>query len=331
MLAEKANAVCLLKILTEYSDEKHILPMREIIARMKQDYDVAPDRRTIYSSITVLINLGYEISAYEDNGIGYYLKQRLFEPGEVRLLMDAVCSFSCLSQKHTEELIKKLQWPLSINERKRINHFAIAKPKSKTKNRQMFWNIEQLDEAISSKVKVKFTYLQYNLNKELVPRRKECYTVNPYGMMFHNEKYYLVCVKDNKDTVSMYRIDRIQDIEITNDALDPQEPGFDPQKSTEQAIYAYSGEPEQIVIHCKRSILDHVIDKYGTDILIHERDHETLEIRFTVSPNGVKFWALQYLPSVEVISPQWLRDEIIESINASSYFELSAQKEAINA
>lgn len=86
MLTEKANAICLLKVLAEYSDEKHILPMREIISKMKQDYGIAPDRRTIYSTVTMLNNIGYDISTYEENGVGYYLKQRLFEPGEMRLL-----------------------------------------------------------------------------------------------------------------------------------------------------------------------------------------------------------------------------------------------------
>ena len=296
--------------------------MREIIARMKQDYGVAPDRRTIYSSVEVLNDLGYEISTYEDNGVGYYLKQRLFEPGEVRLLMDAICSFSCLAQRHTEELIEKLQKPLSIHERKHFKHLSITKLKTKTLNRQIFWSIEQLDEAISQKAKVQFTYLQYDLNKKLVPRRKEKYVVNPYGMVFNNENYYLVCVKDNKDSVSMYRIDRMKDIEITDLELDPREPGFDVQKSTEQVIYAYSGEPESVVFNCKRSILDHVIDKYGTDIHIYEIDDDNLEICVTVSPNGVKFWALQYLPYVEVISPQWLRDEITESVKANPYLEV---------
>ena len=32
MLTEKANAICLLEVLKEYSDAEHILPMREIIA-----------------------------------------------------------------------------------------------------------------------------------------------------------------------------------------------------------------------------------------------------------------------------------------------------------
>lgn len=296
--------------------------MREIIEKMNSAYGISPDRRTIYSSVDVLIDLGYDISTYDDNGVGYYLKQRLFEPGEVRLLMDAVYSFPFLPPKHTEDLIAKLQKLLSANERKRFKSLSIARQEIKTPNRQVFWNIEQLDEAISKKVKVSFTYLHYDLNKELVPRRDEKYTVNPYGMVFHNENYYLICVKDNKDNVSMYRIDRMKDIEVTDCGLDPREAGFDPKKFTEQAVYAYCGKPELIVMKCSREILDHIIDKYGFDVHIRELDDKNLEIALTASPEGVKFWALQYLPYVEVTSPQWLRDEIIKSLKSNPYINI---------
>ena len=36
MQSEKANIIALLHILAEYSDENHILPMREIISRLNE-------------------------------------------------------------------------------------------------------------------------------------------------------------------------------------------------------------------------------------------------------------------------------------------------------
>ena len=47
MLTEKANAICLLEVLKEYSDAEHILPMREIIAKMQSLYGIKIDRRTV--------------------------------------------------------------------------------------------------------------------------------------------------------------------------------------------------------------------------------------------------------------------------------------------
>ena len=79
MLTEKANAICLLDVLKEYSDAEHILPMREIIAKMQSLYGIKIDRRTVYGAVALLIELGYDISLYEDNGVGYYLRSRELE------------------------------------------------------------------------------------------------------------------------------------------------------------------------------------------------------------------------------------------------------------
>ena len=81
MLTEKANAICLLEVLKEYSDAEHILPMREIIAKMQSLYGIKIDRRTVYGAVALLIELGYDISLYEDNGVGYYL---LYSPSADR-------------------------------------------------------------------------------------------------------------------------------------------------------------------------------------------------------------------------------------------------------
>ena len=93
MLTEKANAICLVEVLKEYSDAEHILPMREIIAKMQSLYGIKIDRRTVYGAVALLIELGYDISFYEDNCVGYYLRDRELEPSEVLLLTDAVYSF----------------------------------------------------------------------------------------------------------------------------------------------------------------------------------------------------------------------------------------------
>ncbi|MGI6040457.1 MAG: WYL domain-containing protein [Clostridiales bacterium] len=320
MLSEKCNIVCLMYVLAEYSDADHILPMREILSKLNSEFGISPDRRTIYSLVSVLKQIGFDISDYEENGIGYYLRFRLFEPGEVRLLMDAVYSFPFIPPKHTEDLVEKLQKLISVHERRRFKNLTVYKQEKKTPNRQVFYNIEQLDDAISREVKVRFTYLRYCTNKKLVPRQEGKYTVNPYGLVFTNENYYLVCIKEKKRRVSLYRIDRMSDIEITDLPLDPQDEKFDPKRAVSRAVYAYSGEPEEILMHCDVRILDHVIDKYGTDIKIREIDEDKLEIKMKVSPAGVKYWALQFLQHVEVVAPKWLRQEICECIKSNPYF-----------
>lgn len=316
MLSDRANAICLLEILREYSDEQHILPMREIISKMNTIYGLSPDRRTIYSAAALLIDLGYDISLYEENGVGYYLKRRELEQPEIALLTSAVHSFPFIPARQSEDLIAKLQKNLSIHQRKQYRHLRLVRQDRKTDNRQVFYNIEQLDEAISNKQQVGFSYLQYGMDKKLHPRKDHPYVVNPYGMIYMNEHYYLIASAEGYPNNSMFRVDRMRDIQIL-DLPWSREPAD--RAEVDDAIYAFTGKPEHITMHCDKGILSDVLDKFGTGIQVYERDEQTFTASFTIPPAGVKYWALQYLPYVEVAAPQWLRDEIIESVHRNPY------------
>lgn len=316
MLTEKANAICLLEILREYSDADHILPMREIVSKMQALYGLKPDRRTVYGAAALLNDMGYDISCYEDNGVGYYLRSRQLEQPEVLLLTDAVYAFPFIPAKQTEQLVQKLQKLLSVHQRKKYRHLTIARQGHKTANRQVFWNIEQLDEAISQRRKVSLSYLHYGYDKRQHPTA--AYTLSPYEMVYTNEHYYLICVPDHDSHTRLYRIDRMADIRILDE---PRGETPAQKQEAQDAVYAFVGAPERVVLHCDRTVLDDVIDRFGTDIQIFERDEETFTAVLTTPPRGVRFWALQYLSFVEVAEPAWLRQEIIESIAENRYKE----------
>lgn len=316
MMTERANTICLLEILREYSDAEHILSMREIIQKMNTIYDLKPDRRTVYSAISLLIDLGYDISAYEDNGIGYYLRNRDFDQSEILLLADAVYSFPFIPAKQAERLIFKLQKQLSVHKRKRYRHLTIVKQEKKTNNRQVFLNIELLDEAIQEKKQVSFSYLRYGTDKALHLRREEPYVVNPYGLVFMNEHYYLVCILLGKSDTSLYRMDRIKDICVLNSKWGKP---IESDSEITNTVYAFSGKSEYIKIRCDMVILDDVIDKFGTEVTIRSLGEKEFEFTLKIPPRGVKFWALQYLSYAEVLEPAWLRDEIIESLKQNRY------------
>ena len=220
MAASKANILYILEILKEYSDAEHVLQMHDLISKMKSLYSVEVDRRTVYSSIETLKNTGFDISTYNDNGVGYYLVERPLEVAEVRLLMDSVYSNQYIPIRQTEQLIGKLQLLLNNNFRKKYKNLSVVKTDRKTVNQSIFLNIEVLDEAISQKKKVSFTYMEYGMDKKLHARRSEKYTVNPYQMISTNEHYYLVCKMHEDSNISLYRIDLMKDVSISEYGLD---------------------------------------------------------------------------------------------------------------
>lgn len=62
MPSSKANIICLLQILWEYSDAENILSMKDIKLKMKLLYDREIDRRTVYDCLSELNQLGYEVT-----------------------------------------------------------------------------------------------------------------------------------------------------------------------------------------------------------------------------------------------------------------------------
>ena len=319
MVTDKANILCILKILQDYSDESHILNARQIIEKLKAIYGKEADRRTVYGAVDGLLSLGYDISTFDENGEGYYLRERDFDPADVRLLIDAVSGFEFISQRQTEELVKKLQNMLPIHERKRFAGSNILRNDKKSPNSQVFLNIELLNQAIDERKKVSFIYTDYDYEKKLVPRRNDPYIASPLAMIAESEHYYLVMIKDGHTEPSFYRIDMMKDINILDEdvSISRQDADLD---SVRKVVYAHAGKPQQIKLRCDKEALRYCLERFGLDIIIiPSNDKTTFEAIFYASPQGILYWALQQLQHVEVLSPPELRQQVIDAINNNKY------------
>lgn len=318
MPTNKSHIICILHILQKYSDENHILPMREIISKMKVIYGITIDRRTVYGLIDELNLLDYDISTYQENNVGYYLRSRTFEPSEVRLLTDRVYSMGFIPQKQADSLIDKLQSALSTYNRRRYRHIRAARI-PKQKNAELFWTIEQLDEAIEKDYMVMFDYYDYQVDKTLAPRRDKKYLVNPYQMVCANEKYYLVCNYDKYENISHYRIDLMKNLEIVPQKRKPLPKDFNLNEYSDSLVYMFDGKREEVEIICDNIMAGEVIERFGMDVRMVRIDENQFRLCLNAPPLGLKFWALQYLPYCEVVRPLWLRDEIKKSIKMNRY------------
>ncbi len=74
-------------------------------------------------------------------------------------------------------------------------------------------------------------------------------------------------------------------------------------------------------MRCRNHIIGDVLDRFGTDVSITPLDDGFFKVRLQTTAAGLKFWALQYLPYVEVLSPAWLRREIVESVENNPYID----------
>lgn len=318
MRNDRAIVLAVERVLKEYSDEDHILTMEEFKKKLQMEYDLFPDRRTIASAIQTLAEFGHDISTYSENKRGYYLRQRTFEPSEIRLIMDAIYTFKGVPPKQSADLIQKLQSDMSRFQRKRFRHLKTVKPAFKTKNQQVFLNIELIDEAISSKKRISFRYNRYDINLKLSSPSGKTFEVDPYLMLCANERYYLIGNHVYHDKISHYRLDRMTDMSILDTEAKPAPPGVNFEEYVEKADGIYFGQEALFTFRCKRGILDDVIDRFGTGVKPYNLQEETFDFSMKLVDKAAIFFALEYLSRCEILEPESARERMRRYIRSGS-------------
>ena len=154
----------ILDILKRYTDENHRLSQKEIQDILEREYDMTVERKAVKRNLMNLIEFGYNINYSESVRIfkdkdgkeqenvilsDFYL-EREFTDSELRLLIDSVLFSNHIPYKQDKELVDKLASLSNIYFKKRVNHIA-RMPEDKTDNKQLFYNVELLDEAIDKK------------------------------------------------------------------------------------------------------------------------------------------------------------------------------------
>lgn len=320
MEAKKLSLLRILQILDKYSDYDHPLTQGRIIEIMKNDYDTFIERKAVSRNISYLEEAGYDIISRGRSGV--YLNSRKFENSELRLLIDSVMASKHIDKKHSEDLIKKLTAEGGLYFNNSANFIYYNKKWQKTDNQTVFYNIEILDEAIRDNVKVQFLYNIYNTKKQLIPKREHAYLVSPFRLLIHNQRYYLICNNENYDDVSFFRIDKITNIVKTyttskdfNNIKAFSQLDLD---SIDTALpYMFADKIQKIRFKCNSERLDDIVDWFGNNFEIEEQKNNTLFISLKASPKAMKYWALQYCEYVEIISPEFLREDIKRTLYKS--------------
>lgn len=309
MEEKKTSILAVYKVLEEFSDENHPLTRTEITNLIEKQYNITIDRRTLYRNIEMLINFGYDISDYNENKIGYYLKDRLFQHSEVLLLCNAVHASHFIPDKASKDLVNKL---LSCQSRyKRNDYFKnVYLPNNKKKdNKQFLLNIEQISRAINEKKVIKFNYTHYDINKKLVNTRDDAYYRSPYFLVVNGDRVYMVGKGKNHDSLSHFRVDRMKDIELVDEYYLRLPKNLDAYAYANNKIYMYSGDETGVTLRCDKKALDVIIDTFGKDVMLKD-EGETFTVYTKCGKEDIVKFCLQYVESVDLLEPLSLREEV---------------------
>lgn len=328
-LKRKKLSFAILDILRQYSDENHKLSQNDIVELLERDYDMKADRKSVKRNITTLLEMGYPIDFKETlrmypnkDGVleeSYILSDfwldREFTDAELRLLIDSLLFSKHIPYSQCDELITKLEGLSNRYFKSRVR-FISTLPETAPKNRELFYTIEILDEAIANGKQVAFTYNEYGTDKKLHPKRQREYIVNPYQMAATNGRYYLIGNYDKYDNLANYRLDRITGIRLLDAPVKPvrqvegMKNGLYLPKHMAEHLYMFSGESVPVTFRMKKTILNDVIDWFGTEIAFFDETEDEVTARVTVNWSAMRYWAQQYCRFVRILTPTDLADTV---------------------
>ena len=314
MADKKDIPVALLNILKTYTDENHILSTGQLIDKMNLIYGISMERRTLYANIELLKKHGFKISDWHDNGSGYYLSEHQFTESEVLLLCNAIHASHFISSSESDALIKKLlDTQSSFQQRSFRDSVYLPNPK-KTDNKALLQNIRILSKAIQDRRNAKFVYLHYSRAKKLEPRREKLYDVQPRFIVFLDSRPYIVVTSDHHPGFGHYRIDRMKKVQLGDSFFEPLREEMDAFQYASNRYYMYTDEIVHAAFRCSYGVLDHMIDIFGTDLVLIPYDDEHFDMHVRGSGEGLLLLAQQYLDAITILEPETLRRRMKERL-----------------
>ena len=316
---KKLSILYTLQVLRDYSDENHLLSQNDIVIKINNIYGMTCERKSIATNIDSLIDFGYDIVKTNK---GAYLTSREFEPSEIRFLVDAVFSSKSINSKHARELSKKLSEFLSVYQRKQYKYVYKSDELNRTDNKELFFNIDIINEAIEKNKQIEFDYIKRTYKGDKV--KKYPYKVNPYCLINNQGKYFLVCNYDYFDNIGNYKLEKIHNIKILDTPIKPAtqvkgfENGLDIAKYANENIYMFSTNSIKATVKIyNESATAYVEEWFGKNASLYEKEN-SIFADITANETSLIYWCLQYGEDIELLSPKDTREkikEIVKQIN----------------
>ena len=316
---KKLALIRILQVLEKHSDSEHPIKHDKIVELLENEYGLVVERKAIGRNISLLNEAGFEI---ETTKKGSYLAERTFEDSELRLLIDGVLSSGYITAKHSKDLIEKLCSQANKYFRPRVKNIYSVNDWNKTDNVSVFYTIEIVDEAIEQGRQVRFEYNKYGTDKQL--HRTSRQTISPYQMILHNQRYYLMGYNEKWQEMRYYRMDRITNIELLNEpskllrSIKGFENGIDYKQFSQSMPYMFADVPQMVEFIADGWVIDQVVDWFGKDIRIEERQDGRFLVSLRASVNAMEYWAMQYMNAVEIVSPKDLRERLRNNLQIAN-------------
>lgn len=315
---QKLKILYLAKILMENTDANHDITLQEIIDKLSL-YDVTAERKSLYDDIAQLDDFGIKIKKTQyGKTFHYQVINRDFEIAELKLLVDAVASSKFITEKKSNELIKKIERLASKHQAQMLHRQVHVSGRVKAMNDDIMGNVDAIHHAISQNLQISFQYFQWNIKKEQELRHNgERYVISPWGLSWDDENYYMVGYDKNADMIKHYRVDKMLRIKIEVARRE----GRNKFTELDMAAYAkkmfamFDGEEKHVELLCENGLVGVMIDRFGKDVKILKADDQHFKafVKVAASKHFIH-WIMALGDGVKIVGPESFVEEVQQEI-----------------
>ena len=302
---QKLKIFYILDYLQKNSHEAHPVRATELISMLERQHNITCERKTVYSDIAALQDYGVDIVSVPGKNGGYYIASRNFELPELKLLIDAVQSSRYLTEKKSRELIEKLCSQCSIHDAKLMRRDVMVSGRVKSMNETIYYSVDTIQDAIAENRQISFRYFDWGVDGQRHYREKE-YLASPYGLCQDNENCYLLA-HSARHGVTSYRVDRMSDIRITENARIPcpELTGKALTDHANQLFQMFAGDAVTVKMQFHKELCNVVMDRFGRDTMLipDGDDHFTFTVKVAVSPMFLS-WVIGFGSKAQILHPQ---------------------------
>lgn len=305
---QKLKLVMLLDILKKHTDEEHGITMPQIISELEKE-SIRAERKALYADIKLLQDNGYDIVGEKIAGnYEYRLLDREFELPELKLLIDAVQVSKFISQKRSNELIKKIEALASDYQASELHRQVYVTNRIKTSYDSTYYNIDGINMAINKNSQIDFDYYEWTLDKKMEIRPNGNKTgISPWALTWDDENYYLVAYEDASGQIKHYRVDKMRNIKLTDKERDGKEEfgRFDMAVYAKKVFNMFTGETTKVKMEFDNQLIGVVIDRFGKDIMIIPSEKGKFIINADVNVSNMFFgWIVGLGSRVKILEPE---------------------------
>lgn len=152
---QRDRTLCLARILYEETDEKHPMPMTEMIRRLEEE-GVASERKSIYRDLAAMNKQGFEVAYRHGKTGGWYLAGRPLNLSELQAVIDAVAVYRWIPAALRASLLDKLAGLFPRGQRGQLRRPVSLPPQGVTAPEEVRQVLDRVHTALQSQRALRF-------------------------------------------------------------------------------------------------------------------------------------------------------------------------------